>query len=182
MLEEYVRNGGSLVLFTQQHGFDWELLPTPVNPDTGERKPVTGYGYQEDQSCEFNSVYIDTYHPILSSFQPLLPTLGWMDILLHTQKKQRFYCSRIANGQPAMIFIHMVRGRSSLLHFIQTLPSVTTKQIRRRSTLCRTSSPGPRSRRAGANQAWRNSVSVSNIEESYRCWCSLSQIYFHGFG
>ncbi len=29
LLDEYVKNGGTLVLFTQQHGYDWDLLPVP---------------------------------------------------------------------------------------------------------------------------------------------------------
>ena len=76
LLDEYVKNGGTLVLFTQQHGYDWDLLPVPINPETGERKPVMGYGYQEDQSCQFNSVYIDTYHPMLSAFSTSIANIG----------------------------------------------------------------------------------------------------------
>ena len=33
-LDEYVKNGGTLVVFAQQHGSDWGLLPVPQDPVT----------------------------------------------------------------------------------------------------------------------------------------------------
>jgi uncharacterized membrane protein len=111
ILEEYVRNGGSLVLFTQQHGFDWELLPTPADPVTGERRPVTGYGYQEDQSCQFNSVYIDTHHPILSSFSTSTANIGVDGYFSSYPEGSTILLRRIANGQPAMILYPYGQGQ-----------------------------------------------------------------------
>ncbi len=60
LLDEYVKQGGTLIVFAQQHGYEFSVLPTP------DGKPVTGYGWAEDQSCRYRSVYIDTYHQILS--------------------------------------------------------------------------------------------------------------------
>ncbi|OGP93389.1 MAG: hypothetical protein A2157_17995 [Deltaproteobacteria bacterium RBG_16_47_11] len=103
LLDEYVKNGGTLVLFAQQHGYDWDLLPVPVNPETGERKPVIGYGYQEDQSCQFNSVYIDTYHPILSEFSTSTANIGVDGYFSSYPDNSTILLRRVSNGQPAMI-------------------------------------------------------------------------------
>jgi uncharacterized membrane protein len=111
MLEEYVRNGGNLVVLSQQHGHDWELLPTPDDPVTGERRPVTGYGYQEDQSCQFNSVYIDTYHPILTSFWTSTANIGVDGYFSSYPEGSTILLRRIANGQPAMILYPYGQGQ-----------------------------------------------------------------------
>ncbi len=103
LLDEYVKKGGTLVVFTQQHGYDWNLLPTPANPETGERRPVAGYGYQEDQSCQFNSVYIDTYHPILSTFSTSTTNIGVDGYFTSYPDNSTILLRRISNGQPAMI-------------------------------------------------------------------------------
>jgi hypothetical protein len=103
LLDEYVKNGGTLVLFTQQHGYDWDLVPVPINPETGERKPVMGYGYQEDQSCQFNSVYIDTYHPILSVFSTSTANIGVDGYFSSYPDNSTILLRRVANGQPATI-------------------------------------------------------------------------------
>ncbi len=103
LLDEYVKNGGTLVVFTQQRGYDWGLLPTPANPETGEKKPVAGYGYQEDQSCQYNSVYIDTYHPILSVFSTSPANIGVDGYFTSFPDDSLVLLRRRTNGQPAMI-------------------------------------------------------------------------------
>jgi len=103
LLGEYVKNGGTLVILSQQHGYDWELLPTPIDPETGERRPVTGYGYQEDQSCQFNSVYVDTYHPILSVFSTSAANIGVDGYFSSYPENSIILLRRVSNGQPAMI-------------------------------------------------------------------------------
>ncbi len=60
-LEEYVRGGGTLLVFTQSFGTDWNALPG------GE---VHGIGYDEDQRCEQESV-----RAAMSS-----PWLAWMGV------------------------------------------------------------------------------------------------------
>ncbi|MBU1000684.1 hypothetical protein KKE78_04810, partial [Patescibacteria group bacterium] len=56
-LERYVKNGGTLIVFSQQHGYEYSALPGGN---------IGGYGWIEDQSCQHRSLYIDTYHPVLS--------------------------------------------------------------------------------------------------------------------
>jgi len=111
LVEEYVQKGGTLVAFGQQHGYDWELLPTPTNPETGERKPVAGHGYHQDQSCVFNSVYIDTYHPILSVFSTSTANVGVDGYFTSYQKNSTVLLRRTANGQPAMILYPFGQGQ-----------------------------------------------------------------------
>jgi hypothetical protein len=103
LLDEYVKNGGTLVVFTQQHGYDWGLLPTPVDPETGKRKSITGYGYQEDQSCQYNSVFIDTYHPVLSVFSTPTANIGVDGYFTSYPESSTVLLRRVSNGQPAMI-------------------------------------------------------------------------------
>lgn len=50
-LEEYVKNGGTLICFTQQRGYEFNALP-------GGK--VSGYGWTEDQSCHYRAVSIAT--------------------------------------------------------------------------------------------------------------------------
>lgn len=109
-LDEYVKNGGPLVVFTQQHGADWKLLPVPANTETGEKRPVTGYGYQEDQSCQFNSVYVDTYHPILSVFSASTANIGVDGYFTSWPENSTILLRRVANGQPAMIMYSYGNG------------------------------------------------------------------------
>jgi|GEM_PF-4731079 len=110
LLEEYVKNGGILVALTQQLGRDWGLLPTPIDPDVGERKPVTGYGYQEDQSCQYNSVYIDTYHPMLSVFSTFTGNIGVDGYFTSYPENSTVLLRRVSNGQPAMIMYPFGKG------------------------------------------------------------------------
>ncbi|MDI6753649.1 MAG: hypothetical protein QME78_04555 [Thermodesulfobacteriota bacterium] len=110
LVEEYVQKGGTLVAFGQQHGYDWELLPTPVNPETGERKSVAGHGYHQDQSCVFNSVYIDTYHPILSVFSTSTANIGVDGYFTSYPENSTVLLRRTANGQPAMILYPYGQG------------------------------------------------------------------------
>ena len=52
--------GGTLVVFAQQRGYEFNVLPTP------DGNPVTGYGWVEDHACFMNSVVIDTWHQVLA--------------------------------------------------------------------------------------------------------------------
>jgi len=98
LLDDYVKNGGTLVVLTQQHGYDWDLLPVPTSAETGERKSVMGYGYQEDQSCQFNSVYIDTYHPMLSAFSTSTANIGVDGYFSSYPDNSTILLRRVANG------------------------------------------------------------------------------------
>lgn len=93
-LEEYANRGGTIVVFDQQHGADYGVLPGGG---------LGGYGWAEDNSCTLSSLYIRNYDQVLSGFSDAildsnvdgyftdLPANS--DILLHRSK----------NGQPAMV-------------------------------------------------------------------------------
>ncbi|MBN1314336.1 MAG: hypothetical protein JXA42_02670, partial [Anaerolineales bacterium] len=59
-LRDYADNGGTIVVFDQQHGYEYRALP-------GSR--VDGYGWVEDNSCFNASLYISEYHQVLSGFK-----------------------------------------------------------------------------------------------------------------
>jgi hypothetical protein len=61
-LEKYVRLGGTLVVFSQLYGSDFnDTLPIP------DGQPLKSYGWQEDQEQTKNSVYFENLHPVFSS-------------------------------------------------------------------------------------------------------------------
>ncbi len=62
-LSDYVNSGGTLIVFTQQHGYEFDALPGGN---------LTGYGWFEDQSCQYGSVAISTYHPLFAGYTSTL--------------------------------------------------------------------------------------------------------------
>ncbi|GEM_PF-5156699 len=58
-LKDYVENGGIIIVFSQVHGYDYNVLPSGEN--------IAGYGYAEDVLCQENSITLSEYNPILSS-------------------------------------------------------------------------------------------------------------------
>lgn len=109
-LDGYVTNGGTLVVLSQQHGYEFKALP-------GGK--VSGYGWLEDQSCQWNSTYIDEYHQILSGQSSAFTDFhvdgfftGWPDgasILLRRTK----------NGMPAMLLYEHGQGRVIVTSFYE---------------------------------------------------------------
>ncbi len=69
-----------------------------------------GYGYQEDQNCSFNSVYIDTYHPVLSNFSTSTLSIGVDGYFTSYPASSTILLRRTANGQPAMILYPYGQG------------------------------------------------------------------------
>jgi hypothetical protein len=49
-LDEYVKRGGTLLVFSQHHGYEFSALPVPQEAD-GTYRRVKGYGWDEDQNC-----------------------------------------------------------------------------------------------------------------------------------
>ncbi|WP_456394418.1 PKD domain-containing protein [Thermococcus sp.] len=56
-LRLYLENGGSLIVFDQQYGSHFSIIPGGLG----------GYGWAEDQMCHRNALYAAQDHPILSS-------------------------------------------------------------------------------------------------------------------
>jgi len=109
-LDEYVKNGGTLIVFAQQHGYEFSVLPVPQEAD-GAYKIITGYGWTEDQSCFTNAAYIDTYHQILSGQNRFTPSLNVDGYFNNYPSSSTVLLRRTANGQPAMIMYDYSLGK-----------------------------------------------------------------------
>ena len=60
VLKNYVKEGGTLLVLSQRVGSDYSILPVP------DGKPLTAYGWLEDQSTLSSSSILSSMHPILS--------------------------------------------------------------------------------------------------------------------
>lgn len=56
-LKLYLENGGNIIVFDQQYGDDYSVIPGGLN----------GYGWAQDQMCHASSLYAAQDHPILST-------------------------------------------------------------------------------------------------------------------
>jgi hypothetical protein len=101
-LDGYLKQGGTIIVFSQQQGYEFGVLPVPQEPN-GSIRPVSGYGWAEDQACFFDSVYIDTYHQILSGQTRNTPSLNVDGYFTSYPSIANVILRRNANGQPAMI-------------------------------------------------------------------------------
>lgn len=83
-LDEYVKNGGTLVVFAQQHNYDWGLLPTPADPVTGEKNPFRGMVIRKTKAA---SSIQSTSTPTIRYcrvYQPQRPVSAWTVIFRPT--------------------------------------------------------------------------------------------------
>lgn len=60
VLKEYVKEGGTLLVFSQRVGSDYSILPVP------DGTPLTAHGWLEDQSTLSSSSILSMIHPIVS--------------------------------------------------------------------------------------------------------------------
>jgi len=103
-LESYVRAGGTLLVFSQQHGSDFEVLPTPNGQQIG------GYGWLEDNSCFTNAAYVEKFHAALASQASALVTSnidGYFDSI---PSESTVLLRRVKNGLPAMFLYPYGQG------------------------------------------------------------------------
>ncbi len=109
-LDEYVKQGGTLIVFGQQHGYEFSVLPVPQEED-GTFRQVTGYGWSEDQSCQFRSSYIDTWHQILSGQSNANPSINVDGYFTDYPSNATILLRRMANGQPDLLMYEYGLGR-----------------------------------------------------------------------
>lgn len=103
-LNKYVEEGGSLLVFSQRVGRYYSILPAP------EGKPVTAYGWLEDQSTLSSSSILSMQHPILSNLASSKPHLnidGVFDSIPDTSKTA---LRNSVSGQPVMIIYKYGKG------------------------------------------------------------------------
>jgi len=93
-LEDYVSQGGVLVVFTTKRGYEWQALPG------GQ---VAGYGWDEDQSCQNRAVYIENYHQMLSGQDSAYLDVNVDGYFTRWSDSATILLRRTKNGMPAMI-------------------------------------------------------------------------------
>jgi hypothetical protein len=101
-LDEYVKQGGTLIVFAQQHGYEFSAIPVPQEED-GTYRQIKGYGWGEDQACFTNGTYINTWHQILAGQGRSTPTLNVDGYFSSYPSNTEIMLRRTANGQPALI-------------------------------------------------------------------------------
>lgn len=109
-LDEYVKNGGTLIVFAQQHGYEFLVLPVPQEEDSSYNK-IGGYGWSEDQSCFVNAAYIETWHQMLAGQSKSTPSFHMDGYFTNYPSNSTVLLRRTANGQPALLMYEYGQGR-----------------------------------------------------------------------
>jgi len=104
-LKQYVSNGGTIVVFAQQYGRHVEnIIPIP----DGERLKV--YGWREDQSCYWGSVYGSIKHPVLSSLRSDWASVAVDGYIDEYPQNSVILLRRISNRKPALLYYKYGKG------------------------------------------------------------------------
>jgi hypothetical protein len=97
---KYVKEGGVLVCFSQQQGYEFNCLPGTIS----------AYGWGEDQSCWRNAAYIDTDHPIFASQQYATLDVGIDGYFTQWPDDATILLRRTKNQMPAMLMYKYGKG------------------------------------------------------------------------
>ena len=103
-LADYVSRGNALLVFSQQRGADFSILPTP------DGRPIRGWGWHEDNSCYTNGAYIDTFHPMLASQSTALVTSNLDGYFDSIPENAIVLLRRVKNGLPTMFMYPYGQG------------------------------------------------------------------------
>ncbi len=93
-LEEYAKRGGTIIVFDQQHGSHYSVLPSGG---------LGGYGWAEDNSCNLSSLYIRNYDQVLSGFDKAILNSNVDGYFTAVPTNTNVLLWRTKNGQPAMV-------------------------------------------------------------------------------
>jgi hypothetical protein len=104
VLKDYVENGGFLIVFSQQHGYEFEVLPTP------DGKPIKAYGWREDLSCHITSVYLSSEHPTLSGMLRTNPSIAVDGYFEEIPDNSIVLLRRVKNGYPVAFYYQLGSG------------------------------------------------------------------------
>ncbi|MEW6558280.1 MAG: hypothetical protein AB1349_13200, partial [Elusimicrobiota bacterium] len=99
-LAEYVSNGGTVIIFSQQKGYEYSVLPNSLK----------AYGWTEDQSCHSNAVYISTYHPMFAGQIDSTPDMNVDGYFTNYPANAKVLLRRTKNNMPCLIE-YTVKGR-----------------------------------------------------------------------
>jgi parallel beta-helix repeat protein len=100
-LEKFVGNGGTLIVFSQQHGYEYQALPGGT---------LNGYGWLEDESCHLASAAISTYHPIFSGQTSAVLNVNVDGFFTSYPQNSTILLSRTKNWMPVMIMYKYGKG------------------------------------------------------------------------
>jgi hypothetical protein len=99
-LEDYVVNGGNLLVFTQKYGSDLSVLPGNID----------GYGWNEDQACYYRAAYLSQWHPIFAGQSQHVMTCNVDGYLFEYPKNAEILLERTKNATPALLYYNYGAG------------------------------------------------------------------------
>ncbi|MCZ7382636.1 MAG: right-handed parallel beta-helix repeat-containing protein [Candidatus Methanoperedens sp.] len=92
-LEKFVNNGGILVVFDQQVGFDYNSIPGNLE----------AFGWQQDQSCQYGSAAMTSFHPILSGQLSTISSFNVDGFFTKWPENATIVLTRVKNGFPVLV-------------------------------------------------------------------------------
>lgn len=103
-LKEFTGEGGTLFVFSQRTGNDYSILPVP------DGKPLTVYGWSEEQSRLASSSFLSMSHPIVSGLTASLLNLNIDGTLESFPENSKPLLRNRISGQPVMIVYKYGKG------------------------------------------------------------------------
>lgn len=100
-LDAYVRNGGTLVVLPQPRGYQFGPVPGDLR----------GYGWLEDQSCQYGSVAVTEFCSVLASQDEPTTSVSVDGYFTEYPADATVLLSRTKNGMPAMLTYDHGEGR-----------------------------------------------------------------------
>ncbi|MFH1759910.1 MAG: hypothetical protein ABIA63_02295, partial [bacterium] len=94
-IEHFISEGGCIIAFAQQHGYEYELLP--------RSDELGAYGWREDMSCYTNGATIDTPHVVFSSQTRNQMTASVDGFFSTIPNDATVLLRRTKNGMPAAV-------------------------------------------------------------------------------
>ncbi|MCL4304151.1 MAG: PKD domain-containing protein [Anaerolineae bacterium] len=101
-LEEYTRQGGTIIVLAQQHGYEYHLLPG------GE---VNGAGWQEDTACLSAPLDLAAHHPALSGFDHSRFSASARGYFISAPAESMLLLTRTFDHQPVALIYPYGQGR-----------------------------------------------------------------------
>ena len=104
VLKNYVKEGGTLLVLSQRVGSDYSILPVP------DGKPLTAYGWLEDQSTLSSSSILSSMHPILSRLTSSTLNFNIDGSIESFPDRSKPILRNRVSGQPVMIVYKYGKG------------------------------------------------------------------------
>ncbi|OHE60447.1 MAG: hypothetical protein A2Z47_12510 [Thermodesulfovibrio sp. RBG_19FT_COMBO_42_12] len=104
VLKNYVKEGGTLLVFSQRVGSDYSILPVP------DGKPLTSSGWIEDQSTLSSSSILSMMHPIVSRLTSSTLNFNIDGSIESFPDRSKPLLRNRVSGQPVMIVYKYGKG------------------------------------------------------------------------